>query len=128
MNPLVIKSNLELLAKDENTKWGVTVIVTPLLSVVNRLFLNLVFLLEASLRVGSRSEELKQGLALRSLNRLLPGILKAYRAVLELLTYDLDVLVVLLAVCPVLLVLHAVATCALELLHVLTVDGVLELH
>ena len=128
MNPLVIKSNLELLAKDENTKWGVTVIVTPLLSVVNRLFLNLVFLLEASLRVGSRSEELKQGLALRSLNRLLPGILEAYRAVLELLAYDLDVLVVLFAVCPVLLVLHAVATGALQFLHVLTVDGVLELH
>ena len=59
---------------------------------------------------------------------LLPGILKSDGAVLELLTYDLDVLVVLLAVCPVLLVLHTVAACALQLLHVLAVDGVLELH
>ena len=59
---------------------------------------------------------------------LLPRILEGYGTILELLAYDLDVLLVLLTVCPVLLVLHAVATCALQLLHVLTVDGVLELH
>ena len=48
-------------------------------------------------------------MALRSLNRLFPRILEGDGAVLELLAYDLDVLVVLLTVCPVLLVLHAVA-------------------
>ena len=58
---------------------------------------------------------------------LAPGILEGDGAVLELLAYDLDVLVVLFAVSPVLLVLHTVASCALQLLHILTVDGVLEL-
>ena len=58
---------------------------------------------------------------------LSPRILKAYRAVLELLAYELDVLVVLFTVCPILLVLHAVAACALQLFHVLAVNRALDL-
>ena len=58
---------------------------------------------------------------------LSPRILEAYRAVLELLAYELDVLVVLFTVCPILLVFHAVAACALQLFHVLAVNRALEL-
>ena len=90
-----------------------------------------------------RSTELKQGLALSSLNRLLdagasskfalgrarinsallslthllPRILVANWAVLELLAAEGDLLEVLLAVCPILLVVYTVATCTFQLLH-----------
>ena len=74
-------------------------------------------LFDASHRVGSRSAELKQGLALHSLNRLLPRILVANWAVLELLAADGYFLVVLLAVCPILLEVYAVAACTLDGLH-----------
>ena len=74
-------------------------------------------LLDASHRVSSRSAELKQGLALSSLNRLFPRILVGYGAVLELLAAEGDLLEVLLAVCPILLVVYTVATCTLQLLH-----------
>ena len=56
-------------------------------------------------------------LALRSLNRLLPRILVAYWAVLELLAADGYFLEVLLAVCPILLEMYAVAACTLDGLH-----------
>ena len=100
-------------------------------------------LLDASHRISSRSTELKQGLALsslnrlfdagassrltfgraqaslalHSLNRLLPRILVANWAVLELLAAEGDLLEVLLAVCPILLVVYTVATCTFQLLH-----------
>ena len=55
--------------------------------------------------------------ALASLNNagkvLLPGVLVADTAVLECLTAQEDLLKVLLTVCPVLLVVYAVAACAL---------------
>ena len=57
---------------------------------------------------------------------LLPGVVESYRTVLELLAYNLDLFEVLLSVFPVLLVLHAVATCAFQFLHRRTVNGVLE--
>ena len=78
---------------------------------------SLTHLLDASHRVGSRSAELKQGLALRSLNRLLPRILVANWAVLELLAADGYFLIVLLAICPILLEMYAVAACTLDGLH-----------
>ena len=56
-------------------------------------------------------------LALHSLNRLLPRILVAYWAVLEFLAADGYFLVVLLAVCPILLEMYAVAACTLDGLH-----------
>ena len=100
-------------------------------------------LLDASHRISSRSTELKQGLALSSLNRLLdagasskfalgrarinsallslthllPRILVGYGAVLELLAAEGYLLVVLLAVCPILLEVYAVAACTLDGLH-----------
>ena len=57
---------------------------------------------------------------------LLPGVRESYGTVLEFLAYDLYLLVVLLAVLPVLLVVHAVATCALLFLHSRAIDCVLE--
>ncbi len=55
--------------------------------------------------------------ALLSLTHLLPRILVANWAVLELLAAEGDLLEVLLAVCPVLLVVYTVATCTFQLLH-----------
>ena len=85
-------------------------------------------LLEAMLRVSSRSAELKQAScvpsvsgiaerALLSLTHLLPRILVGHWAVLELLAAQEDILIVLLAVLPELLVVYAVATCTLQGLH-----------
>ena len=48
---------------------------------------------------------------------LLPRILVTYGTVLELLTAEQDLLVVLLTVCPVLLVVRAVASGTLQALH-----------
>ena len=55
--------------------------------------------------------------ALLSLTHLLPRILVAYRAVLELLAAESYFLEVLLAVCPILLEVYAVAACTLDGLH-----------
>ena len=57
---------------------------------------------------------------------LLPGVVEGHGAVLQLLAHDLHLLVVLLAIGPVLLVVDAVAGCALELLHRVAVYGVVE--
>ena len=56
-------------------------------------------------------------LALPSLSRLFPRILVSNGTVLELLANNLHLLEVLLTVFPLLLVVDAVATCALQLLH-----------
>ena len=48
---------------------------------------------------------------------LLPGVLVADRTVLELLAAEQDLLVVLLTVCPVLLIVRAVASGTLQALH-----------
>ena len=79
--------------------------------------LRLIAYLMLAHRVSSRSAELKQGLALRSLTHLLPRILVGYGAFLELLAAEGDLLEVLLAVCPILLVVYTVATCTFQLLH-----------
>ena len=55
--------------------------------------------------------------ALLSLTHLLPRILVGYWAVLELLAAEGYFLVVLLAVCPILLEVYAVAACTLDGLH-----------
>ena len=47
----------------------------------------------------------------------MPGVHVANGTVLEFLTAEQDLLVVLLAVGPVLLVMYAVAACALQRLH-----------
>ena len=60
--------------------------------------------------------------------KLLPRIIVAYGAVLELLAYDLDLLEVLLSILPLLYVVDTVAVSALELLHGCAVNCVHELH
>ena len=55
--------------------------------------------------------------ALLSLTHLLPRILVTYRAVLELLAAEGYFLEVLLAVCPILFEVYAVAACTLDGLH-----------
>ena len=52
-----------------------------------------------------------------ALTHLLPRILVANWAVLELLAADGYFLIVLLAVCPILLEMYAVAACTLDGLH-----------
>jgi hypothetical protein len=59
---------------------------------------------------------------------LLPRIFVADRTVLEFLTYDFDLLVVLLTVFPLLDVVDTVAVGALDLLHGGAIYGVHELH
>ena len=56
-------------------------------------------------------------LALSSLKRLFPRILVGYGAVLEFLAAEGYLLEVLLAVCPILLEVYAVAACTLDGLH-----------
>ncbi len=60
--------------------------------------------------------------------KLLPRIIVAYGAVLELLAYDLDLLVMLLTIFPLLNIVDAIGVGALQLLHGCTVYGVHELH
>ena len=55
--------------------------------------------------------------ALLSLTHLLPRILVGYGAVLEFLAAEGYLLEVLLAVCPILLEVYAVAACTLDGLH-----------
>ena len=55
--------------------------------------------------------------ALLSLTHLLPRILVGYWAVLEFLAAEGYFLEVLLAVCPILLEMYAVAACTLDGLH-----------
>ena len=63
-----------------------------------------------------------------SLNRLLPRVVESNRTVLEFLTYNLDLLIVLLAIFPLLYVVDTVAVSALELLHGCAVNSVHELN
>ena len=60
---------------------------------------------------------IRRFLVMVSLNRLSPRILVGHWAVLELLAAQEDILIVLLAVLPELLVVYAVATCTLQGLH-----------
>ena len=59
---------------------------------------------------------------------LLPRIVIADGTVLEFLAHDLDLLVMLLTIFPLLNVVDAVAVGALQLLHGCAIDGVDELY
>ena len=64
----------------------------------------------------------------RGISLLFPRIVVTDRTVLKLLTYDLDFLVVLLTVFPLLDVVDAVAVGALYLLHGGAIYGVHEFY
>jgi hypothetical protein len=67
-------------------------------------------------------------LILDSSGVLLPGIIITDGTVLELLAHNLDLLVMLLTVLPLLDIVDTVAVGAFELLHGCTVNGVNKLH
>ena len=84
---------------------------------INSALLSLTHLFDAGASSRLTFGRAQASLALRSLNRLLPRILVGYWAVLELLAADGYFLVVLLAVCPILIEVYAVAACTIDGLH-----------